>query len=413
MKLEIITVGDEVLRGETAENNSVWLSRALTASGIPPSRETVLPDDMDVIRDELSAAAARSDVVVVTGGMGPTVDDVTRQAAIDAFGGDVEVRGDISAGIERRFADLGRGMPEGYGDLARIPAGAEPIGNTVGAAPGLAIEKDGCRVFLLPGVPAEMKEMFDRFVLPRLLPGAGRKRKVLRVYGLMETTVQDRLSPVLGEELLGRTSIISSPSGVSVYLPADAGDELVSAAEETFGVDLFGTGRDRLEEVVVRMLRERGLTLATAESVTGGLLASMIVSVPGASEVFLEGFVTYSNESKTVILGVGEDAMAAEGAVSGEVCRQMAEGAGRISGADFALSTTGIAGPGGATAGKPVGLCWMGLADGVSTRCWRRVMAGDRAMVRLRAACVCLDMLRRHLLGAPAPADFPTGGGST
>jgi len=399
MRTEIITVGDEVLRGETVENNTVWLSRSMTSVGVPPSRQTALADNIASIRDELSAAAARSDVVVVTGGLGPTVDDVTRQAAIDAFGGEVEIREDIVAGIGRRFGELGLSMPDGYRDLARIPAGAEVLGNNVGAAPGLALKAGGSIVFLLPGVPSEMKDIFERLVLPRLAAGAEERRKVLRVYGLMETAVQERLIPVLGEELSGRLSIISSPSGISVYLPAGIDEGTASRAAGSLGDDLFGEGCDRLEEVVVGMLREKGLTLATAESLTGGMLASMIVSVPGASETFLEGYVTYSNRSKIRVLGVDEGAIAASGAVSREVCAQMAEGAGRVSGADVALSTTGIAGPGGAVPGKPVGLCWMGLSYEGVTECRERKMAGDRGMIRLRAASMCLDMLRRRLLG--------------
>ncbi len=327
------------------------------------------------------------------------MDDVTRQAAIDAFGGEVEIHDGIVAGIERRFTELGFMMPEGYRDLARIPAGAELLDNIVGAAPGLALKAGECGIFLLPGVPGEMKEIFERLVLPRLASGSEDRRKVLRVYGLMETSVEERLAPVIGEDLLEHLSIISSPSGISVYLPPGIDDAIAEKVAESLGDDLFGKDRDRLEEVVVGMLRERGLTLATAESLTGGMLASLIVSVPGASETFLEGYVTYSNESKTRILGVEERAIVNDGAVSEEVCGQMAEGAARISGADIALSTTGIAGPGGAVEGKPVGLCWMGLNHAGMTECRKRKMVGDRGMVRLRTACICLDMLRRRLLG--------------
>ncbi len=399
MRIEIITVGDEVLRGETVENNTVWLSIALTSAGIPPWRETALPDSIDVIRDELAAAAERSDAVVVTGGLGPTIDDVTRQAAIDAFGGETEILDGVVEGIERRFEEIGFKMPEGYRDLARVPKGAELLDNIVGAAPALALKAGECGIYLLPGVPGEMKEIFERLVLPRLVSGSEARRNVLKVYGLMETQVEERLAPVLGKGLLENLSIISSPSGISVYLPPGIDDDIVSRAADSLGDNLFGENGDRLEEVVVGMLRERGMTMATAESLTGGMLASMIVSVPGASETFLEGYVTYSNESKIRILGVEEKAIATDGAVSEEVCGQMAEGAARISGADIALSTTGIAGPGGATEAKPVGLVWMGLNHAGMTECRKRKMGGDRGMIRLRTAFICLDMLRRRLLG--------------
>lgn len=405
MRVEIIAVGDEVLRGEIVENNTVWLSIVLTAAGLSPSRETALPDDIDVIRNELSAAAARSETVIVTGGLGPTVDDVTRQAAIDAFGGEVEIREEIIVEIERRFDEFGFTMPGGYRDLARIPAGAEVLDNAVGVAPGLALKAGGCRIFLLPGVPGEMKEIFERLILPRLTSGAEEQRKILRVYGLMETAVEEKVVPVLGADDLEQLSIISSPAGISVYLPAGIDAGIAAKAAESLGDNLFGEGRDRLEEVVVGMLRNREMTLATAESLTGGMLASMIVSVPGASETFLEGYVTYSDESKIRILGVEEKIIETRGAVSEDVCRQMAAGARRISGADIALSTTGIAGPGGATADKPVGTCWMGLVHAGVPECTQKKMAGDRGMIRLRASCVCLDMLRRRLLGSMPARD--------
>jgi nicotinamide-nucleotide amidase len=239
---------------------------------------------------------------------------------------------------------------------------------------------------MLPGVPAEMKDMFERLVLPQLSSVEQERRRVLRVYGLMETAVEERVAPALGADGLERLSIISSPSGISVYLPAGIDAGIAARAADSLGDNRFGEGRDRLEEIVVGMLRERGMTLATAESLSGGMLASMIVSVPGAG-------------SKIRILGVGDRSIATAGAVSEEVCRQMAEGARRISGADVALSTTGIAGPGGATPGKPVGLCWMGLAQAGGTECRQRKMAGDRGMIRLRTSCICLDMLRRRLSG--------------
>jgi nicotinamide-nucleotide amidase len=253
-------------------------------------------------------------------------------------------------------------------------------------------------VYLLPGVPSEMREMFERRILPSVSRDAGEPRKVLRVFGLMETAVEERLAPALGEELLRGLSIISSPSGISVYLPEGIDEGTAAAAAESLGPDLFAEGPARLEEVVVAMLREKGLTIATAESLTGGMLASLIVSVPGASETFLEGYITYSNESKIRVLGVDAGAIERSGAVSEEVCAQMAAGAARVSGADAALSTTGIAGPGGAVPGKPVGSCWMGLFRSGGIECRRRRMAGDRAMVRLRTSCYCLDMLRRRLI---------------
>jgi nicotinamide-nucleotide amidase len=330
---------------------------------------------------------------------------MTRGAAIDAFGGEVEIREDIIDGIERRFGELGLSMPGGYRDLARIPAGAEILDNNIGAAPGLAVEIGGSRIFLLPGVPSEMKDMLERIVLPRLERSGIERREVLRIYGLTETSVEEIVSACLDPGQLNRLSIISAPSGISVYLPAGLEEAKVEVIKDRFGDNLFGEGRVRLEEVVVNNLLESGQSLVTAESLTGGMLSSMIVSVPGASGTFLEGYITYSNESKIRILGVDSGILEESGAVSEEVCAQMAEGALRISGADYALSTTGIAGPGGATETKPVGMCWMGLSHAGSTECRVRKMAGDRGMIRTRTACVCLDMLRRRLLSASPGGD--------
>lgn len=398
MKVELIIVGAEVLRGRTAESNEVWLARALDAAGMIVRRIAVVGDSLPEIAGELTAAARRADAVIVTGGLGPTVDDMTREAAIEAFGGGVDLRPGVVREIERRFERYGLAMPDGYRALERIPAGAEVLENRVGAAPGLQLAVGGCDLFLLPGVPGEMREMFTRSVLPVIAPRGCSSGEVLRVFGIGETRVEERLAASLGRPLPDGLSIIAGPSGTSVYLPPGLPAAAVARVRDALGPDLFGGGFDRLEEIVLRLLRERGATLATAESITGGMLASMLVSVPGASETLLEGCVAYSNSSKTRMLGVDESVIAEFGAVSAEVCDLMAEGARRASGADVALSTTGIAGPGGATADKPVGLCFVGLASAAGTRSMELRLAGDRETVRFRAASGALDLLRRELI---------------
>ena len=405
MKIELIVVGDEILKGHTRERNDAYLGRALEAVGLVPWRITALGDDRGQIAAELAAAAERSRAVIVTGGLGPTFDDVTRQAAIEAFGGADEARPEIVERIRRRFESCGAVMPETYRDLERIPAGAVVLENRLGAAPGLWISRQGCDLFLLPGVPAEMGDIFISAVMPVLKPHGVPAGQVLRVFGPGETQVERILGEALGRPLPPGLSIISAPTAVSVYLPAGLGGAELELIRQALGAHLFGTGNDSLEETVTALLAARGLTLATAESVSGGLLASMIVSVPGASAVFLEGCVAYSNESKIRLLGVEADALERAGAVSSEVCRQMARGARRAAGADFAVATTGIAGPGGATAGKPVGLCYIGLAAAQGVECRELRLPGDRSLVRSRAACTGLDMLRRELLrGAVGPA---------
>lgn len=396
--IEIIAVGDEVLRGEVHENNSDYISRALTSAGIEPWKITVLPDDIKILAAELKEAITRSDVVVVTGGLGPTADDVTKEAAVEALGCRTEFRERIVIDIASRFRDYGMEMPEGYRKQAVVPEGALVLSNTVGLAVGLKLFGEDFKLYLLPGVPAEMRDMFDRCVLPDLSAAGVDARVRLRTFALVETEVEERVSRVSGGELQGRISIISGPSGVDVYLPADlARGGLIADIERELGSYLYTTGDSSLAEVVTGLLMESGKTLSTAESLTGGLLAGAVVSVPGASNSFMEGFVTYSNNAKIERIGVDASLFAEHGAVSGEVCIAMASGARRFSRTDFALSTTGIAGPGGQTENKPVGLCYLGLAAPRGLFCRRLHLSGDREMVRHRAVHWSLDLLRLEL----------------
>jgi len=399
-RIEIITVGDEVLRGETQEQNGVWLSRALIRSGLDVWKITSLPDDMDILVAEFREAAGRSEKIIVTGGLGPTVDDLTKEALIRALGAKTEFRDDIVAGVEARLRERGREMIAGYRDQGRVPVGAEIVENPVGLAVGLRVRGGGGEFFLLPGVPGEMRAMFSGSVLPALgAPGIDAYIR-MRTFGLIETDVENALKRVIPEDVLRDVSIISSPRGADFYVPraGDGATHAANAARE-LGSYLFGEGNAPLEAVVVELLAARGLSLAAAESVTGGLIASTVVSVPGASEIFREGFVTYSNDAKVERLGVSRATLEAHGAVSAQVCIEMAEGARRSARVDYALSTTGIAGPTGAVPGKPVGTCFIGLAGPQATFCRAFQLMGDRELVRTRAAYCALDMLRLALMG--------------
>lgn len=400
MKTEIITIGAEVLRQETREDNADFISRRLVKAGLAPHRITVLPDDREEISRELKAALSRSTLVVVTGGLGPTEDDVTRKGAIEALGGAVETREDIVETIRARFDDMGIEMPAGYLDLANIPAGASVLPNPVGAAPGLRIERDGCLIFLLPGVPAEMRAIFDSSLQNVIDEGGGASPEVIRIYGMMETSVEDIAREVLGDELTADLSIICGPAGINLYIdPREVSENDIKKLRERFGNYIY-TNHDRsLEEEVLDLLRSKGSTLSVAESLTGGMLASIIVSVPGASDAFMEAFITYSNAAKTGRLGVDAEMIAEYGAVSAQVCRAMASGAREKSRTDLAISTTGIAGPGGGSEEKPVGLCYTGLATPDGIYCCKRQFPGDRMMIRTRAVYTALDMLRLFLAG--------------
>jgi len=402
-RIEIITIGDEVLRGETAENNGVWLSRSLIRSGLDVWKITVLPDDMDFLVSEFKEAAERSETIIVTGGLGPTVDDLTKEALIRALGCMTEHREGIVEAIAARLKERGREIPVGYGDQARVPAGAGVIPNPVGLAMGLRVSAGESEFFLLPGVPAEMRAMFEASVLPTLgAPGIDTSIR-MRTFGLIETEVEDALRKVVPEDVLKTISIISSPRGVDFYIPREPGGAaLADRAARELGSHIFVEGNARLEAVVVGLLIGRRMTIAAAESVTGGLIASTLISVPGASDTFREGFVTYSNEAKIERLGVSAKTLRSYGAVSAEVCVEMAEGVRAAAATDYALSTTGIAGPTGAVPGKPMGLCFVGLAGFEGTYCRRFQFPGDREMVRVRAAYNAVDMLRLALIGERA-----------
>ncbi len=436
MRIEIITIGDEVLRDETCENNASYLSRELASAGLELSRIAVLPDDQGIIAEELQLAIERSNVVIVTGGLGPTVDDVTRQAAIEALGGEVEIREDVVEEITVRFDSLGLDMPHGYKDLARVPSGARILKNDVGAAPGLAVKSGECELFLLPGVPAEMHSIFQVSVLPALSVFGLEKKFVIDVFGMMETSVEDKISEIIDDEMIKEISIIAGPTGIRLYLPKrffvgdgrgltrdnvhvdepgilpgnvsidrlgtpsePGADNMINRLREALGSYIFSFTSEKMEKVVLDLLRESGSTLSVAESVTGGLLASTLVSVPGASDSFMEGFVTYSNESKVNRLGVNAGLIEEYGAVSRETCIAMVRGVRKKAGTDIGLSTTGIAGPGGATGQKAVGLCYIGLATQDVIYCRKMQFPGDRYMVRLRTVYVALDMLRLMLTG--------------
>ncbi len=372
MKIELLNTGSELLLGTTMNTHAAWIGGRLLQIGLRVSRQTTVPDG-EPIREALAEAIARADVVIVTGGLGPTSDDLTREAAAGLLG--IELITDEAAlrSLEAFFAHRGRPMADANLKQALVPVGADVLPNPHGTAPGIYIPPrmtagHGCAVFLLPGPPRELQPMFHEEVMPRLRALAGGTKppemKVLRFTGIGESDfhqgVDATLAAIPGLEVgyCARIAeldlrLIGPPQAVL------AGTEAVLGA---FRARCFSEeGRD-LEETMVRMLAERKFTLATAESCTGGMIAHRITNVPGASAVFAHGFVTYSNEAKTALLGVPQDTLASHGAVSAEVVRAMAAGALRNAGADIAVAVSGIAGPTGGSPDKPVGTAWIGLA---------------------------------------------------
>jgi nicotinamide-nucleotide amidase len=414
----IVAVGSELLGPDRLDTNSLRLTEVLERHGFELRRKAVVGDDREEIAGLLRDLSEGHAVVLVTGGLGPTADDVTREAAADAFGRTLTEDASIVRWLEERFRAFGQPMPSVNRRQAMVPDGdVEVLANRRGSAPGLRFDTPGGSTFLFPGVPRELEGMIEEHFQPWLAArsgGAGRERVVLRTAGLPESEVEERIAPAYGE--FGREAItVLAGAGEVQVRGVASGPEAerrarLAAIEERLA-ELLGEGvyshraDETLEAVVGRLLAERGETLVTAESCTGGLLAERITRVAGSSAWFLGGAVTYSNALKTGLLGVPESLLAEHGAVSEAVARAMAEGARRRLGADWAVAITGVAGPGGGSDEKPVGtvdLAWAG-PDGETVHRRRRFL-GDRDRIRRLSALTALEWLRRRLLSGPRPA---------
>ena len=407
---EIIAVGSELLTPHRTDTNSLWLTERLNSVGIEVKLKTVVGDDDARLEETIRDALKRSGVVITTGGLGPTEDDITRKIAARALSRRLSLDERVLEDIRAKFLHWGRKMPEINARQAMVLEGATVLDNPNGTAPGLYVEHEGRVVALLPGPPRELKPMFDREVLPRMAARAGDVRvvrRVLRVTGMGESAVDERIAPVYRQYENPQTTILFTNSEIEIHLTAQGKNEqeaellldgLAGKIEERLGDSVFAFRGEKMEEVVGLRLAVAGFTLATAESCTGGLVAERLTEVPGSSAYFMEGVVTYSNEAKTRLLGVPAELIEAHGAVSAEVAEAMAEGVKRRAGVDFGLSVTGVAGPGGGTDAKPVGLVYIALADDAHTEHRRLMLPGDRHLIRWRSSQAALDLLRRRLI---------------
>jgi nicotinamide-nucleotide amidase len=424
MKAAILAVGSELLGTDRLDTNSLKITRALERHGVELRFKAVLGDSEEEIAAALRSALERHDVVLVTGGLGPTADDVTREATAAALGRGLHVEEEIVETIERRFREHGLRMPEVNRRQALIVDGAEVIRNRRGTAPGQLVTSDsedhGAALFLFPGVPFELEGMIEGFLEPWLAArsgGVGRETATLKVAGLPESAVEERVSPAYAE--FGRESItiLASPSDIRLRATAEGTDEerrarldaMTARLAELAGDAVYAfREEDTMEIVVGRLLREAGKTLTTAESCTGGMVAERLTRVPGSSDYFLGGEVTYTNELKIRRLGVPAELIEEHGAVSEPVARAMAEGVRRVLGSDFGIGITGVAGPGGGSEAKPVGTVHIALAgpgSGAMETDHRKIrFPGDRERVRQHASQLALEMLRRRLLGKPVPS---------
>lgn len=412
MIVEVLTIGDELLRGEILDSNKSHLSERLREFDLHVRFHASVRDDPRDIEDALNRAGRRSDAVLISGGLGPTRDDITIEVLAAATGRKLALHQPSLDAMRAYFERFGRTMSPSNEKQAWFPEGAEVLPNPVGTAPGCMLETDAALFFCMPGVPRELYRMLDEQVLPRLrarlAPDAPVLRStLLRTFGIGESTLEDALRDLArGEDVeLGfRTTwpdnfLRATARGRG---EAEAGrrlDELCEALSERLGSLVYGRDDQTMESVVGVLLRERGATLATAESCTGGLLAGRITAVPGSSSYFLGGIAAYANRVKQQLLGVPEALLQQHGAVSEPVAKAMAEGARERFGADYALATTGISGPGGGSEEKPVGTVCIGFASPAGTDVRRFLFPFDRERHRQITVQAALDRLRRELLG--------------
>jgi len=404
----VLSIGAELVQGLRLDTHSADISRALTALGIEVLRHVTVGDDVGAILAALRLAAADADLIVATGGLGPTLDDCTRDALAEAMGQPLEPHAGATAHLEGWARSRGKTISPSNRVQTLLPHGARMLPNPVGTAVGIEAYLGRTRVFCMPGVPVEMRTMLDAEVLPRLREAQGDRVtmiRTVRTFGMPESILGERLADLMapGRHPHVGTAVHGGMIDVHIYAsgpPAEAEALLAADAEAVrtrLGAVVYGEGDATLAESVAVLLRKARATLAVAESCTGGLVAAKLVGVPGISEHFVEGIVAYANEAKVRDLAVDEGLIRARGAVSEPVAVAMAEGIRRRTGADVALGITGIAGPAGGTPEKPVGTVWMALADARGNEAMREIFTGDRALVRERAANHALNMVRLRL----------------
>jgi nicotinamide-nucleotide amidase len=409
MNAEIVAVGSELLTPRRSDTNSLYLTGRLNELGVEVTTKTIVGDDRERLRDTVRLALSRAQIVILTGGLGPTEDDVTRDAVAAALGRNQLFRQDLCDGIEARFRWRGRPMAEINRRQAYLIEGAEALPNPNGTAPGQWIEEQGRAILLLPGPPKELQPMFEEHCLPRLerlLPKQVIRTRVLRVANMPESEVDQKIAPVYTRYTNPATTILAAAGDIQIHLRARSGsaeeatnlvEALAAEIEPILGDRIYSRNGDPLEAVVGGRLRERGETLSVAESCTGGMLAERITSVAGSSDYFLGGFLVYGDRMKTALLGVPEALLREHTAVSKPAAEAMALGARERTDAAWAVSITGVAGPSGGTEAAPVGTVFIGVAGPDGCRVYHARHMGDRTRVRTLATQTALDLLRRRL----------------
>jgi nicotinamide-nucleotide amidase len=408
MNAEIIAAGSEMLTPERVDTNSLYLTAQLNNVGVEVVAKSVIGDDRDRLAEAVRRALRSSPIVILSGGLGPTEDDVTREAVALALGRGLTYSEEIAGALERRFAQAGRKMAEINRRQAFVIEGASVLPNDRGTAPGQWLEESGAVAMLLPGPPHELKAMFERQCLPRLaqiVPKLVIRTLFLRVAGTAESDLDQLIAPVYKKYQNPATTILAAAGDIQVHLRARCATEAEADAllaevggpiELLLGDRLYSRNGDPMEVVVGGLLRQRGATVSVAESCTGGMLGERFTSVAGSSDYFLGGFITYSDAMKTEMLGVPAETLEQFGAVSKETAEAMAAGARRRTGSTYALSITGLASP--VEGPIPVGTVYIGVADAAGVHVAHRVFLGDRQRIRAFSAQLALDLLRRRML---------------
>jgi nicotinamide-nucleotide amidase len=414
MKMEIIAVGTELLSPFFQDTNSLFLTERLNDLGLSVSFKTLVGDDEADLRQAFKTALARSGLVIVMGGLGPTEDDLTREVLARAIGRELVFSRKILAGIRKRFRRRGLAMPSTNRKQCYVIEGAEVLENPNGTAPGLWVVMPGHRIALLPGPPHELRPMFENLVMPRL--AAQRRgttmRRVLRLTGIGESLMESRIKGLYDNVPAGiKVTTLAAPGDLAIHLVFQGNEASSSVAAKLDRLQeemasrlrpwVYSTGGESMEAVVGALLRERGLTVACAESCTGGLLGHRLTNVPGSSAYFLESAVVYADRAKQKRLGVPASLIMRHGAVSRPVAREMATGIKRTSGSDYGLAITGIAGPAGGTARKPVGLVYIALAGDGRITVEKSLFWGGREHIKFQSSQKALNILRKELIKGP------------
>ncbi len=409
MKAEIIAVGTELLLGETVNTNAQYIARELANLGIDTYYQSVVGDNAERLYEAYKIAFGRADLVITTGGLGPTKDDITKEVAAQFLNKRMVPHKESLEAIREFFAKRGLPVNDGNRKQGYFPEGSIVLPNSVGTAPACIIEDKNIKLILLPGPPRENIPLFETHIIPYLQKYRDKVfvSKTLNVTGIGEGQMEEMIMDIIENQTNPTVAPYSKARAITIRIAASAStreeaERLIAPVEnqirDRLGIYVYGEGNISLEAVVAELLIEKGLTIATAESCTGGLLSARLVNYPGISSVFMEGIISYSNQSKVRLLGVKPETLERYGAVSEEVAKEMAEGVRRIAGTDIGVSITGVAGPDGGTEAHPVGLAYIGICINGVTKIKKINTSGSRSRIRNRLANTALDFIRREVL---------------